>query len=289
MHACKGKGRARLETNALSAPLAPSYFSDPSPFIIFPEHPVAPSLTPAATMASFSSSSIRRLVAVIALLALALALLASGTDAKRHEKAEVAVSAPDSDSSPSPPMQAAADDTNRPPSRAASSRMATPFGDGGAGVDDDEANPKAKAATDEDPEDEARAQAAIDRRNARAARRFGAKSGAGGSGDVPDGPTCGGGCNSDMRTGAMLMGRVLQQQLTTDPGFCCQLCQMRGDCGGWNFCAEDGGCATPTAPLPYIKGSCELRAAGGGTNNQLKSWTHGVKDCDGMPAMEVVT
>lgn len=242
------------------------------------------------------ASPVRRLAALVALLMLALALLASGTAAKRHDAPKTdAVVTPESASPSSPaPLLAAVDDTNRPPVRVASSRMATPFGDGGAAQAADEqadapaaADPKAKAAEDE--EDGARQQAADDRRNARAARRFGARSGAGGSGDVPSGPTCGGGCNSAVRAGAMLMGRVLQQQLATDPGFCCQLCQMRGDCGGWNFCAEDGGCATPTAPLPYIKGSCELRAAGGGSNNNLKAWTHGVKDCDGMPAMEVIT
>ena len=235
------------------------------------------------------ASPLRRLAALVALLMLALALLASGTAAKRHEAMTVSVAAGLPEDAAAPPMQAAIDDTNRPPTEAGA-HMASPFGDSGtaqAAVEADaDAEPKAKAATDdEDP----RAQAALDRRNARAARRFGARSGAGGSGDIPEGPTCGGGCNSAVRTGAMLMGRVLQQQLATDPGFCCQLCQMRGDCAGWNFCAEDGGCATPTAPLPYIKGSCELRAAGGGTNNQLKAWTHGVKDCEGMPAMEVIT
>ncbi len=240
------------------------------------------------------ATSARRLATLVALVLLAFALLASGAAAKKHPKAEAAPAvavASAADASASPPLQAAVDDTNRPPVKGASTRMATPFGDGGADAqaseeaDAGDEAPKAKAAEDDDP----RAQAAADRRAARAARRFGARSGAGGDGDVPEGPTCGGGCNSDIRTGAMIMGRVLQQQLTTDPGFCCQLCQMRGDCGGWNFCGEDGGCSTPTAPLPYIKGSCELRAAGGGTNGQLKSWTHGVKDCAGMPAMEVIT
>jgi hypothetical protein len=236
--------------------------------------------------------SLRRLAALVALVLLALALAAGPADAKRHPRHEdettaaVAPAAPAADGDAAP-LQAAVDDSNRPPVQAANSRrMATPFGDAGTEPEEGDESPKAKAAEDDD---DPRAQAAADRRAARAARRFGARSGAGGTGDVPAGPTCGGGCNSEVRTGGMVMGRVLQQQLTTDAAFCCQLCQMRGDCGGWNFCNEDGGCATPTAPLPYIKGSCELRDGSGGVNNAMKAWTHGEKDCDGMPPMEVIT
>ena len=50
---------------------------------------------------------------------------------------------------------------------------------------------------------------------------------------------------------------------------------------------SNAGCWSPTTPMPYARGSCELRAFGAAVKDAgLASWTHGVKNCDGAPPLD---